>query len=91
MPEHPRADQGYAYGEPSDVIGGRVMNADRDALYVRTADGRTFVVALNGQSDPYVEYGRDSGYEPDDPQNPAYVEAVLDRADLDRKRAKGEP
>lgn len=31
-----------------------------------------------------------SGYEMDDPKHPSYYERMADRADLDRKRAKGE-
>lgn len=56
-PEHPRAAEGYAYGEPADIIGGKVMNADVDGVYVE-AHGRKFVIALNGQDYPIVEYGR---------------------------------
>lgn len=56
-PDHPRAEQGYAYVDAADIIGGRVMNADHDAIYI-VQDGRTFVITLNGQDNPFIEYGK---------------------------------
>lgn len=54
-PEHPRADDGYSYGEPADIVGGRVMNADVDGVYIVVGEKR-FVVCLNGQDWPVVRY-----------------------------------
>lgn len=69
IPTHPRADQGYRYAANDEIIGGRVMNTDVDAIYVRVASNvgldRTYVIYLTGQDWPVVEYGLAPGVKGD--------------------------